>query len=56
MPGRSRSHSESRWAKLPPTIVRCNGTMVNGSRCKHEAEDGSAVCDQHGGAAPTGPP
>jgi hypothetical protein len=51
MPKR-RSHSESRWALLPPTIVRCNGTMVNGGRCKHEAEPGSVVCDQHGGAAP----
>jgi hypothetical protein len=52
MSGRRKSHSESRWAKLPPTIVRCNATMVNGGRCKHEAESGSVVCDQHGRAAP----
>jgi hypothetical protein len=25
MVGRSRSHSEERWALLPETIVRCNG-------------------------------
>jgi hypothetical protein len=52
MAGRTRSHSEERWALLPETIVRCNGTRPNGSRCKREAEDGAVVCDQHGGAAP----
>jgi hypothetical protein len=52
MAGRSRSHSEERWALLPETIVRCNGTRANGSRCRREAEDGAVVCDQHGGAAP----
>ena len=52
MAGRSRSHSEERWTLLPETIVRCNGTRPNGSRCKREAEDGAVVCDQHGGAAP----
>jgi hypothetical protein len=52
MTGRSRSHSEERWALLPETIVRCNATRPNGGRCKREAEDGGAVCDQHGGAAP----
>jgi hypothetical protein len=52
MAGRSRSHSEERWALLPETIVRCNGTRRNGGRCKREAEDGAVVCDQHGGAAP----
>jgi hypothetical protein len=51
MAGRSRSHSEERWTLLPETIVRCNGTRPNGSRCKREAEDGAVVCDQHGGAA-----
>ena len=51
MPGRGRSHSESRWA-LPPTVMRCNATRPNGSRCKREADDGAVVCDQHGGAAP----
>ena len=52
MAGRTRSHSEERWALLPGTVVRCNGTRPNGSRCKREAEDGAVVCDQHGGAAP----
>ena len=52
MAGRNRSHSEERWALLPETIVRCNGTRPNGGRCKREAEDGAVVCDQHGGAAP----
>ena len=52
MAGRSRSHSESRWAQLPPTIVLCNGTLQSGQRCRREAVDGSVVCDIHGGAAP----
>src|SRR5215217_7149024 len=52
MAGRTRSHSEERWALLPETIIRCNGTRPNGGRCKREAEDGAVVCDQHGGAAP----
>ena len=52
MAGRNRSHSEERWALLPETIVRCNITRPNGTRCKREAEPGAVVCDQHGGAAP----
>jgi hypothetical protein len=52
MPGRRVSHSEARWALLPPTVIRCNATRPNGSRCRREAEDGAVVCDQHGGAAP----
>jgi hypothetical protein len=52
MTGRKRSHSEARWPLLPPTVIRCNATRPNGSRCKREAEDGAVVCDQHGGAAP----
>jgi hypothetical protein len=52
MAGRKRSHSEARWALLPPTVIRCNATRPNGSRCKREAEAGSVVCDQHGAAAP----
>jgi hypothetical protein len=51
MTGRKRSHSESRWALLPPTVIRCNAARPDGSRCKREAEDGAVVCDQHGGAA-----
>jgi hypothetical protein len=52
MAGRSRSHSQDRWALPPEKIVRCNGTRPNGGRCPREAEDGAVVCDQHGGAAP----
>jgi hypothetical protein len=52
MVGRKISHSEARWALLPDTVIRCNATRPNGSRCKREAEAGSLVCDQHGGAAP----
>ena len=52
MAGRKRSHSEARWALLPPTVIRCNATRPNGGRCRREAEDGAVVCDQHGGAAP----
>jgi hypothetical protein len=52
MAGRKRSHSEARWALLSPTIVRCNGTLHSGQRCRREAVDGSVVCDIHGGAAP----
>jgi hypothetical protein len=52
MVGRSRSHSDARWELLPPSVIRCNATRPNGSRCKREAEDGAVVCDQHGGAAP----
>jgi hypothetical protein len=52
MVGRKISHSESRWAQLPPTVIRCNATRPNGSRCRREAEDGAVVCDQHGAAAP----
>lgn len=37
---------------LPAHVIRCNGHMVNGGRCKHEAEPGSVVCHIHGGAAP----
>ena len=52
MAGRKRSHSEARWAQLPPTVIRCNATRPNGGRCRRETEDGAVVCDQHGGAAP----
>jgi hypothetical protein len=48
---KSVSHSETRWALLPH-VIRCNGHMVNGGRCKREAEPGSVVCRLHGGAAP----
>jgi hypothetical protein len=52
MAGRSRSHSEERWALLPETIVRCNAMRPNGGHCRREAVLGAVVCDQHGGAAP----
>ena len=32
--------------------MRCNGHMVNGGRCKHEAQPGSVMCHLHGAAAP----
>jgi hypothetical protein len=37
---------------LPAHLVRCNGHMVNGGRCRREAEPGSVVCRLHGGTAP----
>jgi hypothetical protein len=37
---------------LPPTVVRCNGSLQSGTQCRREANAGSVVCDQHGGAAP----
>jgi hypothetical protein len=49
---KSVSHSEARWALLPEHVIRCNGHMVNGRRCRREAEAGSLVCRLHGGAAP----
>ena len=49
---KSVSHSEARWALLPAHVIRCNGHMVNGGRCKREAAAGSLVCRLHGGAAP----
>ena len=52
MAGRKRSNSESKWAQLPPRIVRCNGTLQSGQRCRREAVDGSVVCDIDGGTAP----
>jgi hypothetical protein len=48
---KSVSHSEARWALLAAHVIRCNGHLVNGGRCKHEAEPGSVVCRLHGGAA-----
>jgi hypothetical protein len=52
MPGRRVTHSESRWQQLPPAIVRCNGTLQSGRRCRREAIEGSVVCEVHGGLAP----
>ena len=52
MPGRRVSHSESRWALLPDTVIRCNGTLQSGKRCRREAIEGTVVCEIHGGAAP----
>jgi hypothetical protein len=37
---------------LPAHVIRCNGHLVNGGRCKREAEPGSVVCRLHGGSAP----
>ena len=52
MPGRRVSHSESRWVQLPDTVIRCNGTLQSGKRCRREAIEGSVVCEVHGGLAP----
>jgi hypothetical protein len=52
MPGRRVSHSESRWVQLPDTVIRCNGTLQSGKRCRREAMEGSVVCEIHGGLAP----
>ncbi|MFC5677789.1 hypothetical protein [Aeromicrobium endophyticum] len=53
MAGKSVTHSESWWAtQAPPHVLRCNGTYKStGEQCRRVAEDGSIVCDQHGGAA-----
>jgi hypothetical protein len=51
MAGRRVSHSESRWAQLPETVIRCNGTLQSGKRCRREAIEGSVVCEIHGGLA-----
>lgn len=47
-----RTHSEQWWATAPLGIMRCQGTYKgSGLQCRRESEPGSAVCDQHGGAA-----
>jgi hypothetical protein len=53
MAGKSVTHSETWWAtEAPPHLLRCNGTYKStGEQCRRVAEDGSIVCDQHGGAA-----
>ena len=51
MPGRRVSHSEFRWVQLPDTVIRCNGTLQSGKRCRREAIEGSVVCEVHGGLA-----
>ena len=33
-------------------MVRCNGTLQSGKRCRREAIKGSVVCEVHGGLAP----
>jgi len=33
-------------------VIRCNGTLQSGKRCRREAIDGSVVCEIHGGLAP----
>jgi hypothetical protein len=45
--------SEEWWDMLaPPTAVRCEGHVQNGSRCLRPAVLGATVCSQHGGSAP----
>jgi hypothetical protein len=48
MPGTRVSHSESRWAQLPDTVIRCNGTLQSGKRCRRDAIEGTVVCEIHG--------
>jgi hypothetical protein len=38
--------------RSPPRIVRCNGTLQSGKRCRREAIECSVVCEIHGGLAP----
>lgn len=53
MAGKSRTHSDNWWLTAPPVVLRCVGTYKStGEQCRRVAEDGSVVCDQHGGAAP----
>ncbi len=54
MPGRkTMRHSEEWWEMVaPPTAVRCEGHVQDGSRCLREAILGATVCGQHGGSAP----
>lgn len=52
MAGKSRTHSEGWWETAPPFVLRRNGRYKGtGEQCRRVAEDGSVVCDQHGGAA-----
>jgi len=39
-------------ALLPDAVIRCNGTLQSGKRCRREAVAGSVVCEIHGGLAP----
>ena len=52
MASRRKKHSEEVWATKPEHVVRCVGTLRVGTRCLRVAEDGTNVCDLHGGAAP----
>lgn len=54
MAGRkTASHSEDWWVMLaPPSAVRCEAHVQDGSRCRREAIAGANVCRQHGGAIP----
>ena len=36
---------------MPDTIIRCHAHHPSGAQCKSEANVGSMVCDNHGGAA-----
>ena len=53
MAGKSVTHSDKWWLTAPAYVLRCVGTYkYNGEQCRRVADDGSVVCDQHGGAAP----
>lgn len=46
-------HSEDWWELIaPPTAVRCEAHVQDGSRCRRESIAGANVCRQHGGAIP----
>ena len=52
MAARSKWFSEKSWATKPEHVVRCVGTLRKGTRCLKVAEDGTNVCEYHGGSAP----
>lgn len=45
-------HTEEWWATAPAHIIRCNGTVQDGTPCRREALAGTTVCRQHGGLIP----
>lgn len=53
MAGRTKSHSEAWWETIAaPHVVRCIARIKStGGQCRRVAEDGSVVCNQHGGTA-----
>lgn len=52
MPEERKSHSDARWAKMPPTVRRCKAALKKGGQCRRVADLGSVVCEKHGALAP----